>query len=140
MSAKKWVFLSSEVEDAENHVGGDWDSVRGLLGGKGANLAQMTRLGVPVPPSFTITTEACNSFLAEGEQFPAGMWEEVLVALKSIEKSTGKIFGDPNDPLLISCRSGAKFSMHDGHRTQHRPQRRDRAGHDHPDRRPTLRL
>ncbi len=111
MSAKKWVFLSSEVEDAENHVGGDWDSVRGLLGGKGANLAQMTRLGVPVPPSFTITTEACNSFLAEGEQFPAGMWEEVLVALKSIEKSTGKIFGDPNDPLLISCRSGAKFSM-----------------------------
>jgi len=111
MSANKWVFLSSEVEAAENHVGGDWDAVRGLLGGKGANLAGMTRLGVPVPPSFTITTEACNSFLEAGEQFPAGMWDEVVAALKAIEQASGKTLGDSANPLLVSCRSGAKFSM-----------------------------
>jgi pyruvate, orthophosphate dikinase len=109
--AKKWVYLFSEVDEAEKYVGGDWELVRGLLGGKGANLAEMSRIKLPVPPGFTVTTEACNAYLAAGEKFPAGMWDEELTALKAIEKVTGKSFGDPNDPLLVSCRSGAKFSM-----------------------------
>ncbi|MDX1613217.1 MAG: pyruvate, phosphate dikinase [Candidatus Promineifilaceae bacterium] len=107
----KWVFGFDEVEEAEEYVGGDWEEVRGLLGGKGANLADMTRLGVPVPPGFTITTEACNAYLEAGEQFPEGMWEQVLAAVKDVEEKTGKGFGDPDNPLLVSCRSGAKFSM-----------------------------
>jgi len=69
------------------------------------------RIGIPVPPGFTVTTEACNAYLAAGENFPAGMWEQVLAALKAVEAATGKKFGDPNNPLLVSCRSGAKFSM-----------------------------
>ncbi|MCE5208236.1 MAG: pyruvate, phosphate dikinase [Chloroflexi bacterium] len=108
---KKWVYLFSEVKQAENSVQGDWDKVRGLLGGKGANLADMTRIGVPVPPGFTITTEACNAYLAEGEKFPDGMWEQVMESLRATEAQTGKKFGDPHNPLLVSCRSGAKFSM-----------------------------
>ena len=60
---RKWVYGFDEVEDAESYVGGSWDGVRGLMGGKGANLAEMTRVGVPVPPGFTVTTEACNSYL-----------------------------------------------------------------------------
>jgi pyruvate,orthophosphate dikinase len=108
---KKYVYLFTEVEEAEAYVGGDWEGVRGLLGGKGANLAEMTRLGVPVPPGFTVDTEACNAYLAAGEQFPPGMWEEVLDAVKAIEEATGKEFGDAKNPLLVSARSGAKFSM-----------------------------
>ncbi len=108
--SKKWVYLFSEVEKAEKKAG-DWDGVRALLGGKGANLAEMTRIGVPVPPGFTVTTEACNAYLAAGEKFPAGMWEQELEALQAIEQITGKTFGDPANPLLVSCRSGAKFSM-----------------------------
>jgi pyruvate,orthophosphate dikinase len=107
----KWVYLFSEVEEAEKHVGGEWEDVRALMGGKGANLAEMTRVGLPVPPGFTVTTEACNAYLEEGEQFPAGCWDQELEALKATEKATGKSFGDPNNPLLVSCRSGAKFSM-----------------------------
>jgi len=107
----KWVYLFEEVEAAEKYVDGDWDKVRGLMGGKGANLADMTRADLPVPPGFTVTTEACNAYLAAGEQFPPGMWEQELEALKAIEAKTGKKFGDPSNPLLVSCRSGAKFSM-----------------------------
>ncbi len=107
---KKWVYLFSEVKEAEKHAG-NWDGVRGLLGGKGANLAEMTRIGVPVPPGFTVTTEACNAYLAAGERFPEGMWQQELAALKEIETATGKKFGDPANPLLVSCRSGAKSSM-----------------------------
>lgn len=81
-----------------------------LLGGKGAHLSEMTRLGLPVPSGFTISTEACNSYLARGE-FPEGMWNEVLKALGRLERATGKEFGNPNNPLLVSCRSGAKVSM-----------------------------
>ena len=62
----KWVYLFDEVDLAEKDVGGEWEHVRGLLGGKGANLADMTRIGVPVPPGFTITTQACNAYLAAG--------------------------------------------------------------------------
>ncbi|WP_428263338.1 pyruvate, phosphate dikinase [Haliangium sp.] len=108
--ASKWVYLFSEVDEAEAYAG-DWDGVRGLLGGKGANLADMTRLGVPVPPGFTVTTEACNAYLEAGERFPDGLWEQLQAALVAVERDTGKKFGDPDNPLLVSCRSGAKFSM-----------------------------
>jgi pyruvate, orthophosphate dikinase len=111
MTDKKWVYLFDEVEQAEKYVGGNWEGVRALLGGKGANLAEMTRIGVPVPPGFTVTTEACNAYLEEGQKFPEGMWQQELDALKQIEARTGKKFGDPANPLLVSCRSGAKFSM-----------------------------
>jgi pyruvate,orthophosphate dikinase len=111
MSEKKWVFLFDEVDAAEKYVGGDWEKVRGLLGGKGANLAEMTRIGVPVPPFFTVTTEACNAYLAGGDKFPAGQWDQMLAGLKKVEAKAGKKFGDPSNPLLVSCRSGAKFSM-----------------------------
>lgn len=110
-TAPKYVYLFTEIEEAEARVNGTWDSVRALLGGKGANLADMTRIGIPVPPGFTVTTEACNAYLAAGETFPEGMWEEELAAVAAIEAATGKKFGDPNNPLLLSCRSGAKFSM-----------------------------
>ena len=111
MTEKKWVYMFNEVDQAEAAVDGDWEAVRSLLGGKGANLAEMTRIGVPVPPGFTITTEACNAYLAAGNQFPEGMWDQALHALKTMEEQTGKKLGDPQNPLLFSCRSGAKFSM-----------------------------
>ena len=107
--AKKWVYLFEEVEQVEKYAG-SWEGVRGLLGGKGSGLADMTRAGVPVPPGFTVTTEACNEFRKTGN-FPAGQWDQELAALKVVEKKTGKKFGDPTNPLLVSCRSGAKFSM-----------------------------
>jgi len=107
----KWVYAFDEVEQAEEHVEGDWERVRALLGGKGANLAEMTRIDVPVPPGFTITTEACNAYLAAGQEFPDDMWAQVVGALQAIEEKAGKSFGDPSNPLLVSCRSGAKFSM-----------------------------
>jgi pyruvate,orthophosphate dikinase len=106
----KYVYLFNEVDKAEAKVG-NWDGVRSLLGGKGANLGDMTRLGVPVPPGFTVSTEACNAYLAAAETFPDGMWEEVLQAVEAIEEMTGKLFGAPQNSLLFSCRSGAKFSM-----------------------------
>jgi pyruvate, orthophosphate dikinase len=111
MVVKKWVYLFDEIQQAEAYVGGNWENVRGLLGGKGSGLAEMTRIGVPVPPFFTITTEACNAFQANNQQFPEGMWEQSLAGLKRVEEKSGKKFGDPKNPLLVSCRSGAKFSM-----------------------------
>jgi pyruvate,orthophosphate dikinase len=98
---KKWVYLFRE---------GNADQ-RDLLGGKGAGLAEMTRIGLPVPPGFTISTEACNAYYEAGKKFPEGLWDQVLVALKDIETQTGRTFGDPANPLLVSVRSGAKFSM-----------------------------
>ena len=108
--SNKWVYLFTEVDQAEKDAG-SWAGVRSLLGGKGANLGEMTRIGVPVPPGFTVSTEACNAYLEAGNTFPAGMWEEELKAMEAVEKQTGKKFGDPNNPLLVSCRSGAVFSM-----------------------------
>ena len=99
--ATKWVYLFEEGNAL----------MRDLLGGKGAGVAEMTRAGLPVPPGFTITTQACNAYYERGEQFPDGMWEQVLVALKTLERQTRKGFGDPDNPLLVSVRSGAKFSM-----------------------------
>ncbi len=111
MTSKKWVYQFEELDIAEQYVGGEWDDIRGLLGGKGANLAEMIRIGLPVPPGFTTTTEACNAYLATGGVFPDDMWNQVLEAINLIEQSTTKGFGDIDCPLLVSCRSGAKFSM-----------------------------
>jgi len=86
-------------------------TMRDLLGGKGAGLAEMTRLGLPVPPGFTITTAACREYYQRGRQVPEGFWEEVREYLADLERKTGKKLGDPNNPLLVSVRSGAKFSM-----------------------------
>ncbi len=107
----KWVYGFDELEAVEAEVGGDWERVRALLGGKGANLAEMTRIGVPVPPGFIVSTAACNAYLAAGGRFPDGLWEQERAALARLEQLTGKRFGDPRTPLLVSCRSGAKFSM-----------------------------
>lgn len=85
--------------------------MKGLLGGKGANLAEMTRLGFPVPPGFTITTEMCMQYYDAGKRLPDKLIEEVRERMKALEKKMGKGFGDPKDPLLVSVRSGAKFSM-----------------------------
>jgi len=98
---KKWVYLFHE---------GNKD-MRDLLGGKGAGLAEMVNIGLPVPPGFTITTEACNAYFEAGKRFPAGMWDQVLEAMKKVEEQTGKRFGDPSNPLLVSVRSGARVSM-----------------------------
>lgn len=106
----KWVFLFNEVKEVEKVAGGSWDNVKGLVGGKGSGLLDMTRAGVPVPPFFTVTTAACNAYQKLGK-FPAGLWDQELKALKQVEKKAGKKFGDPKNPLLVSCRSGAKFSM-----------------------------
>ena len=81
-----------------------------LLGGKGANLAEMTNLGLPVPPGFTITTEACRHYLEHGAE-PEGLSDEVAEHLAALERAMGRPLGDPEDPLLVSVRSGAKFSM-----------------------------
>ena len=85
--------------------------MRNLLGGKGAGLAEMTNAGLPTPPGFTITTEACNDYFNAGKALPAGLWDDVLAAVKVVEGQAAKGFGDPKNPLLVSVRSGAKFSM-----------------------------
>ena len=110
-SAQKYVYLFNEFDDAMAKFQDDWEGVRGLLGGKGANLLDATRLGIPVPPGFTVTTEGCNDYLAADETFPEGLWDQELEAISALEKMTGKKFGDIENPLLVSCRSGARFSM-----------------------------
>lgn len=97
----KWVYLFSEGNT----------KMKALLGGKGANVAEMTHAGLPVPPGFTITTEACNAFYEYERQFPEGMWTQARQALRDVEQQTGKIFGDVTNPLLVSVRSGAAISM-----------------------------
>ncbi len=97
----KWVYQFSEGSA----------KMRDLLGGKGAGAAEMTRAGMPVPHGFTITTEACRAYYASGGKFPKGLWEQILPALKILERKAAKKFGDLKDPLLVSVRSGAKFSM-----------------------------
>jgi pyruvate,orthophosphate dikinase len=86
-------------------------SMKDLLGGKGANLADMTLVPLPVPPGFTITTDTCGDYNDAGQKLPAGLMEEVRANIAKVEKATGKRFGDPNNPLLVAARSGAKFSM-----------------------------
>ena len=100
-SAHKWVYLFEE---------GSGDD-KALLGGKGAGLCEMTQAGLPVPPGLIVTTEACNAFYDNDKNFPEGMWEQVKEGLKAIEAKVGKHFGDAKNPLLVSVRSGAAFSM-----------------------------
>jgi pyruvate,orthophosphate dikinase len=110
---KKWVYLSrSAGEDLAETLGHEpaLAEMKVILGGKGSGLATMTGSGLSVPPSFTITTEACVEYMKTGE-FPQGMWEQTLEALREIERDTGKKFGDPANPLLVSVRSGARESM-----------------------------
>ena len=85
--------------------------MRDLLGGKGANLSEMVNMGLRVPPGFTITTKTCIEFFELGGKFPEGLWEEVIEHVSKVEKKTGKKFGDSNNPLLFSVRSGAPVSM-----------------------------
>jgi pyruvate, orthophosphate dikinase len=85
--------------------------MKDLLGGKGAGLAEMTKAGLPTPPGFTITTAACNDYFAAGEKLPDGLWDDVLEAMREVEERARKGFGDAKNPLLVSVRSGAKFSM-----------------------------
>jgi pyruvate, orthophosphate dikinase len=99
--ANKRVYLFSEGDA----------TMRDLLGGKGANLAEMIKAGLPVPPGFTITTETCNEYLANNQQMPEGLMDAIKVALADVERDQGKRFGDAENPLLMSVRSGAKFSM-----------------------------
>jgi len=103
--SKKYVYLFADGQ-AEGT-----GKMKDLLGGKGAGLAEMTNANLPVPPGFTITTEACTAYYTTGEKFPEGMWEEALAALAKVEQAAGKKFGDVENPLLVSVRSGAKFSM-----------------------------
>ena len=86
-------------------------AMKNLLGGKGANLAEMVNLGIPVPPGFTITTEMCNEYFANGHRMPAGLEEEIDQALDRMGRIVGARFGDPANPLLVSVRSGARSSM-----------------------------
>ena len=101
----QWVY-SFGGADTQGRAG-----MRNLLGGKGANLAEMASLGLPVPPGFTITTEFCTHFYAQGEVFPAELKTQVAAALARVEKTLGMNFGDPANPLLVSVRSGARASM-----------------------------
>lgn len=99
--SKKYIYLFEEGRA----------DMKTILGGKGANLAEMTRIGLPVPPGFTITAEACNEYLAAGETFPAGLLDDAFAAMTTLEGKTGKKFGDRENPLLVSVRSGAAVSM-----------------------------
>ncbi|MFN5059667.1 MAG: pyruvate, phosphate dikinase [Chloroflexota bacterium] len=99
--SKKWVYLFTEGNA----------TMRELLGGKGAGLGEMTRTGVPVPPGFTITTEACNAYYEYGKKLPDGLWNQALAAMSDVERQVGRKFGDPANPLLVSVRSGARESM-----------------------------
>src|ERR1700749_755908 len=101
----KWVYSFGAGHD-EGRA-----DMRNLLGGKGANLAEMASIGLPVPPGFTISTEMCDRYYQEGERFPDSLRAEVVAGLQHIEGVTGKLFGDAANPLLVSVRSGARVSM-----------------------------
>src|ERR1700759_5687997 len=101
----KWVYSFGNGK-AEGRA-----DMRNLLGGKGANLAEISSLGLPVPPGFTVTTELCTYYYANKETYPAELDGEVEKALASVEKIVGLKFGDANNPLLVSVRSGARASM-----------------------------
>lgn len=100
-----WSFLFEDCENPNSKEG------KFLLGGKGSALANMTKLGFPVPPGFIITTESCKAYHAGEKVFPTGMWEQVREQLSVVEEKLGKRFGDPDNPLLVSVRSGSPFSM-----------------------------
>ena len=110
LTGKRYVFRFDQLAEVQQRAT-TWDQVKALLGGKGAGLADMTKAGVPVPPGFTVTTEACNAYMNSGGTFPEGLWEQVLEALRVVEVKAGKKFASQENPLLVSVRSGAKFSM-----------------------------
>ncbi len=99
--ANKWVYLFTEGNA----------TMRNLLGGKGANLAEMTNLGLPVPQGFTITTEACTQYYEDGEKINDEIMGQIMENITKMEEITGKKFGDKENPLLVSVRSGARASM-----------------------------
>ena len=103
--AKKMVYFFGGGK-GEGNAG-----MKNLLGGKGANLAEMAKIGVPVPPGFTITTDVCVFFMMNKRKYPQGLKEEVAKAMAKVEKVMDKKFGDPSNPLLVSVRSGARKSM-----------------------------
>src|SRR5690606_25540815 len=105
MQMEKWVYTFGD--GAAEGKAGD----RNLLGGKGANLAEICRLGLPVPPGFTITTDVCNWYYANGRAYPPALEAQVLAALDHIAGLSGRRFGDPSRLLLVSVRSGARASM-----------------------------
>lgn len=105
MARKKYVYYFG------NGKADGRGNMKDLLGGKGAGLAEMTNLNIPVPAGFTITTEACREYFRNNKKYPPGMWEQVIGNLRKVEKDMGMGFGDPLNPLLVSVRSGAKFSM-----------------------------
>jgi len=105
MATEKYVYFFGEGK-AEGDA-----KMKDILGGKGANLAEMTNLGIPVPPGFTISTDVCAAFYENNKKYPAGLEEDVLATLDRLEKVMGKKLGDPDDPLLVSVRSGAPVSM-----------------------------
>jgi pyruvate,orthophosphate dikinase len=106
----KWCYFFGKAQDGRNLTEGD-ASMRNLLGGKGANLAEMATIGLPVPPGFTITTEACKAYYDTGQKWADGLTEQLEQYLQMLEGVTGKKLGDPHDPLLVSVRSGAAASM-----------------------------
>lgn len=101
----KWVYFFGK-----GRTEGDGKE-KNLLGGKGAGLAEMTSIGIPVPPGFTITTEACIQYYKNGKKYPDGLWDQAKAALATLEEAMGKKFGDVENPLLVSVRSGARVSM-----------------------------
>ena len=114
----KWVYVFS-ARCVDGRAG-----MADLLGGKGANLAEMARLGLSVPPGFTITTEVCHAYNSHGHKLPDALKPQVEAALQLIGDETGATFGDVNKPLLLSVRSGARVhARHDGHDSRSRPQR-----------------
>src|SRR5258706_5908905 len=104
MATKYVYFFGAGKADGKGHM-------KELLGVKGAGLAEMTNAGVPVPPGFTITTDVCREFVARAGTLPPGYEPEQAAALERLERVMSKRLGDPNDPLLVSVRSGARFSM-----------------------------
>lgn len=106
--SKKFLYLFKEGHDA---FGGDQTTMKNILGGKGAGLAEMTAAGMPVPQGFTITTEACTQYYADGRQINDEITADIFEHVKGLEKITGKTFGDVNNPLLVSVRSGARQSI-----------------------------
>ncbi|MCK5156796.1 MAG: pyruvate, phosphate dikinase, partial [Spirochaetales bacterium] len=105
MTEQKYVYFFG-TKQTEGNAG-----MKELLGGKGANLAEMSSIGLPVPPGFTISTETCAYFSENKGEYPEGLKEQVLENLKKLEAEMGAELGDPENPLLVSVRSGAKFSM-----------------------------
>jgi len=104
MSKKYVYFFANGKADGNARM-------KDILGGKGANLAEMTNIGVPVPPGFTISAEVCDYYYKHDRMYPEGLREEVEQAVRRLEEAAGKKFGDPSNPLLVSVRSGAAVSM-----------------------------